>query len=400
MKNRMTTPQSRLIETYRRQPIAFVRGEGCWLEDEDGVRYLDGVAGVAVNTLGHCHSELVKAISEQAALVLHTSNLYRVPLQEQLAERLCTLSGMDAAFFCNSGLEANEAAIKIARKYGHDRGIESPVILVMEGAFHGRSLATLSASANHAIHVGFEPLLEGFVRVPFNNIDVVERLVASRKDVVAILVEPVQGEGGINVGQKAYLQALREICSRAEVLLLLDEVQSGVGRTGRWFGFQHAELLPDVVTMAKGLGSGVPIGCCLVRGAARSVFGPGNHGSTFGGNPLAMRAGLTTLEVVERDELLTRATVLGERMRTALGRVLANDPRVKELRGVGLMTGIEFHEACGDLVALARERRLLINVTAGNVVRLVPPLVISEAEVDELVLRFRLALDAWKTKDG
>jgi acetylornithine/N-succinyldiaminopimelate aminotransferase len=376
---------SHVMNTYNRLPVAFSRGEGVWLWDEAGKRYLDALAGIAVSTLGHAHPRLVRALSEQAGQVLHTSNLYRIPAQEALAARLAQVSGMDNVFFCNSGCEANEAAIKLARLYGHQKGIESPAIIVMDQAFHGRTLATLSATGNRKVQAGFEPLVSGFVRVPFNDIETVKQVAAQNASVVAVLVEPIQGEGGINVSALEYLRALRELCDRQGWLLMLDEVQCGIGRTGRWFVYQHAGFLPDVMTLAKGLGSGVPIGACLARGAAASVFKPGNHGSTFGGNPLACVAALTTLDVIEEDGLLDAAMKTGAIIRDGLAEAFKNLGGVREIRGRGLMLGIELDRACGDLVHRAIERGLLINVTMDNVVRLLPPLVLKEAEARQVV---------------
>ena len=380
-----TAMSTHLMNTYARQPVAFVRGEGAYLWDENGKRYLDAVAGVAVNGLGHAHPKLVKAISEQAASVIHTSNLYRIPLQERLAERLCALSGMDKAFFCNSGCEANEAAIKLARLYGHGKGIEVPTIIVMEKAFHGRTLATLTASGSRKIQAGFEPLLSGFARVPFNDIEAIRQVAEHNKSVVAVLVEVVQGEGGINLLAPDFLAQLREICDAQGWLLMLDEVQTGIGRTGTWFGFQHSGVVPDVMALAKGLGGGVPIGACLARGEAADVFKPGSHGSTFGGNPLACAAALATLEAIEEENLLDNARTRGEAIRSGLRQALAGVPGVVDIRGDGLMIGIELERPCGELVAVARDAGVLINVTADKVVRLVPPLVYGDAEVDALV---------------
>lgn len=379
----MTT--THLMNTYARQPVAFVRGEGAYLWDESGKRYLDAVAGVAVNGLGHAHPRLVKAIAEQAASVIHTSNLYRIPQQEALAERLCALSGMDKAFFCNSGCEANEAAIKLARMYGHGKGIEVPTIIVMEKAFHGRTMGTLTASGSRKIQAGFEPLLSGFARVPFNDIEAIRQVAEHNKSVVAVLVEVVQGEGGINVLAADFLAELRHICDAHGWLLMLDEVQTGIGRTGTWFGFQHSGVVPDVMALAKGLGGGMPIGACLARGAAAEVFKPGSHGSTFGGNPLACAAALATLDAIEADKLLDNARVRGEAIRGGLRQALAGVTGVVDIRGDGLMIGIELDRPCGELVGVARDAGVLINVTADKVIRLVPPLVYGEAEVNVLV---------------
>ncbi|MDP2266990.1 MAG: acetylornithine transaminase [Thiobacillus sp.] len=374
-----------LMNTYTRQPVAFVRGEGAYLWDESGKRYLDAVAGVAVNGLGHAHPKLVKAICEQAATLIHSSNLYRIPKQEELAERLCALSGMDRAFFCNSGCEANEAAIKLARMYGHGKGIEVPTIIVMEKAFHGRTMATLTASGSRKIQAGFEPLLSGFARVPFGDIEAVRQVAEHNKSVVAVLVEVVQGEGGINVLPSAFLVELRQICDAHGWLLMLDEVQTGIGRTGSWFGFQHSGVVPDVMALAKGLGSGVPIGACLARGEAAEVFKPGSHGSTFGGNPLACATALATLNIIEEENLLENVQVRGEAIRSGLRQVLANVPGVVDIRGEGMMIGIELDRPCGELVGVARDAGVLINVTADTVIRLVPPLIYGEAEVNVLV---------------
>jgi acetylornithine/N-succinyldiaminopimelate aminotransferase len=374
-----------LMNTYNRQPVAFVRGEGAYLWDEGGKRYLDAVAGVAVNGLGHAHPKLVKAISEQAASLIHSSNLYRVLRQEDLADKLCALSGMDKAFFCNSGCEANEAAIKLARLYGHNKGIEVPTIIVMERAFHGRTMATLTATGSRKIQAGFEPLLSGFARVPFNDLEAIRHVAEHNKSVVAVLVEVVQGEGGINVLPADYLVALRQICDTHGWLLMLDEVQTGIGRTGTWFGFQHSGVVPDVMALAKGLGSGVPIGACLARGVAAEVFTPGSHGSTFGGNPLACAAALATLETIEEERLLDNARVRGEAIRAGLRSALAGVHGVVDIRGEGMMIGIELDRPCGELVAVARDAGVLINVTADTVIRLVPPLIYGAAEVDALV---------------
>ncbi|MBZ0070045.1 MAG: acetylornithine transaminase [Thiobacillus sp.] len=374
-----------LMNTYARQPVAFVRGEGAYLWDESGKRYLDAVAGVAVNGLGHAHPRLVKAISEQAATLIHTSNLYRIPKQEELADRLCALSGMDKAFFCNSGCEANEAAIKLARLYGHGKGIEVPTIIVMEKSFHGRTMATLTASGNRKIQAGFEPLLSGFARVPFNDIEAIRQVAEHNKSVVAVLVEVVQGEGGINVLAAEFLAELRQICDAHGWLLMLDEVQTGIGRTGTWFGFQHSGIVPDVIALAKGLGSGMPIGACLARGEAAEVFKPGSHGSTFGGNPLACAVALATLAAIEEDQLLENVRVRGEAIRNGLRQALANLPGVVDIRGEGMMIGIELDRPCAELVGVARDAGVLINVTADKVIRLVPPLIYGDAEVNVLV---------------
>ena len=376
---------SHLMNTYGRLPVAFSHGEGSWLFDLAGKRYLDALSGIAVTTLGHNHPRLVKAVAEQAARVIHTSNLYGIPLQESLSDKLAELAGMDEVFFCNSGAEANEAAIKLARLHGHGRGIAEPAIVVMEQSFHGRTLATLSATGNKKVQAGFEPLVGGFVRVPFDDLPALEAAVAGRSDIVAILVEPVQGEGGIRVAHQAYLQALRGLCDERQWLLMFDEVQCGIGRTGKWFGHQNAGVKPDVMTLAKGLGSGVPIGACLAAGRATGTFKPGNHGSTFGGNPLACAAALTTLAVVEDDGLLSNALAVGDLIRSTLARALEGVSGVVDIRGAGMMIGIELDRPCGALVTQALDAGFLINVTADRVVRLLPPLNFSTADAATLV---------------
>jgi len=376
---------SHLMNTYPRLPVAFVRGEGAWLWDNEGNRYLDGLAGIAVNTLGHAHPRFTAALSAQIGKLIHCSNVYQVNEQELLADKLCSLSGMQEVFFCNSGCEANEAAIKLARMYGHKRGIESPAIIVMEKAFHGRTLATLSATGNRKVQAGFEPLVKGFVRVPYNDLEAIRQVKQNNRDVVAVLVEPIQGEGGVRTLDIAYLQQLRQICEEQDWLLMLDEVQCGIGRTGKWFAYQHTGILPDVMTLAKGLGSGLPIGACLAAGKAAGTFQPGNHGSTFGGNPLACVAGLNTLNILEQDRLLDHADSLGSFMHQGFTRALQDVNGVKEIRGQGLMIGIELDKPCGDLVKQALAKGLLINVTADNVIRLLPPLVMTQSEAQQLL---------------
>jgi acetylornithine/N-succinyldiaminopimelate aminotransferase len=376
---------SNLMNTYMQLPVTFAKGEGVWLWDEAGKRYLDALAGVAVCGLGHCHPKLVKAICKQAGTLIHTSNLYHIGKQEQLASRLAALSGLDNAFFCNSGAEANEAAIKLARLYGHGRHIDLPTIIVMEKSFHGRTMATLTASGNRKVQAGFEPLLTGFARVPYNDLEAVAQVGVHNKNVVAILVEPYQGEGGVNVPQASYLQGLRHLCDQNGWLLMLDEVQCGIGRSGKWFAFQHSGIFPDVITLAKGLGSGMAIGACLAKGTAAEVFKPGNHASTFGGNPLACTAALTTLEVIEEEDLLRNAMELGDFMRTMFKAQLAGLSDVRQIRGQGLMIGIELSKPCGDLVKEALKQGLLINVTSDKVVRLLPPLVMQRSEAEQVV---------------
>jgi len=373
-----------LMQTYSPQPVAFARGEGAWLWDTEGKRYLDGLAGIAVNGLGHNHPVLVRAISEQAAKIIHTSNLFTVPEQERAAAKVCGLAGMDNAFFANSGAEANEAAIKLARLHGHQRGIDNPQIIVMEKAWHGRTLATLSATGSRKAQAGFEPLMGGFLRVPYNDVAAIERM-AENPSIVAILMEVLQGEGGIHVAHAEYLKRLREICDARQWLLMIDEVQSGIGRTGKWFAHQWAGVVPDVITLAKGLASGVPIGACLARGVAAKVFKPGNHGTTFGGGPLVSIAAITTLEVIERDGLMQHAAQMGEAIMGGLRKALAGVAGVKEIRGMGLMIGIELDRPCGEVTRRCLEAGLVVNVTAESVVRLLPPLVIKREECEQLV---------------
>lgn len=376
---------SHLMNTYARLPVAFQRGEGVWLWDTEGRRYLDGVAGVAVNTLGHAHPKLTQALCEQAKTLIHCSNLYQIPLQEKLAEKLCELSAMDSVFFCNSGCEANEAAIKLARLYGHQKGVEVPTIVVMDKSFHGRTMATLTATGSRKVQAGFEPLLAGFARVPYNDVEAVRQTAAHNKNIVALLVEPVQGEGGINIPDAGYLGALRQICDDNGWLFMLDEVQSGIGRTGAWFAHQHTAIKPDVMTLAKGLGSGVPIGACLARGAAAELFKPGNHGSTFGGSPLACTAALTTLQAIEDDGLRENATHIGQFIVEGFKHALAGVAGVTQVRGHGLMIGIELDRACADLVKRALAQGFIINVTSDKVIRLVPPLIMNEQEASALI---------------
>jgi acetylornithine aminotransferase len=373
------------MNTYARQDVTFTHGEGAWLWDVNGKRYLDALSGIAVNTLGHAHPKFTAALSAQIGKLIHTSNLYQVREQELIADKLCALSGMQEVFMCNSGCEANEAAIKLARMYGNLRGIDTPTIIVMEKAFHGRTLATLSATGNRKVQAGFEPLVKGFVRVPYDDLDAIRQVAAHTPNVVAVLVEPIQGEGGIRTPDISYLQGLRKICDEHEWLLMLDEVQCGLGRTGKWFAFQHTSILPDVMTLAKGLGSGVPVGACLAAGKAAGTFKPGNHGSTFGGNPLASTAALTTLNIMEQDKLLDHAAKLGAWIKQQLQTRLGSLKGVVTVRGQGLILGIELDKPCGELVGKALEKGLLINVTADNVIRLLPPLIFSEAEAQQLL---------------
>ncbi|MBI3775635.1 MAG: aspartate aminotransferase family protein [Gammaproteobacteria bacterium] len=374
-----------LMSTYPRLPVTFVRGEGAWLWDTAGKKYLDAFSGVAVCGLGHAHPAVAEALCNQAQQLIHTSNWYGIARQQELADKLTEISGMDNVFFGNSGAEAVECAIKIARMYGHKKDIAVPTIIVMEGSFHGRTLATLTATGSRKVQAGFEPLVAGFVRVPYGDLAAIEIVAKNNHDVVAVLVEPVQGEGGINIPPEDYLPGLRSICDRHQWLLMLDEIQTGMGRTGRWFAFQHHDLKPDVMSVAKGLANGVPIGACLARGAAASMLQVGNHGSTFGGNPLACAAALATIKTLHEQKLATRAASLGARMLHGFSKKLAGQPNVKEIRGKGLMLGIELTHDCRKLTALALERGLLINVTHEKVIRLLPPLVISDAEADQIV---------------
>ncbi|MDO8414257.1 MAG: acetylornithine transaminase [Gallionellaceae bacterium] len=376
---------SHLMNTYARLPVTFTHGEGVWLWDSNGKRYLDALAGIAVNTLGHAHPRLTATLSAQINKLIHVSNVYQIREQEALADQLCLLSKMQEVFLCNSGCEANEAAIKLARLYGHNKGIENPSIIVMEKAFHGRTLATLSATGNRKVQAGFEPLVKGFVRVPYNDLDAIRQVAEHNHDVVAVLVEPIQGEGGIRTLDIHYLQQLRQICDQHGWLLMLDEVQCGIGRTGKWFAHQHTGILPDVMTLAKGLGSGVPVGACLAAGKAAGTFQPGNHGSTFGGNPLASTAALTTLTIMEQDQLLTKATTVGNFLMQGLQQRLEQVAGVVEIRGQGLIIGIELNKPCAELVKLALAQGLLINVTADNVIRLLPPLIFTQAEAQQLL---------------
>jgi acetylornithine/N-succinyldiaminopimelate aminotransferase len=374
-----------VMPTYGRLPVALSHGRGCWLWDTEGRKYLDALAGIAVNTLGHGHPKLVAALHDQVSKLIHSSNYYVVPLQEQLAARLCELSGLSNVFFCNSGLEANEAALKIARKFGHDKGIERPEIVVYEKAFHGRSIATLSATGNTKVQAGFGPLVDGFVRVPLNDIDAIDQVARERPNVVAVFLEVIQGEGGINPARVDYLQRLRKVCDERDWLLMLDEVQCGIGRTGKWFAHQWAGIRPDVMPLAKGLGSGVPVGAIVAGPRAAGVLGAGNHGTTFGGNPLAMRAGIETLAIMEADGLLENAARVGASLRAGLERELAGVQGFVEIRGQGLMLGIQLDRPCGELLSRAAKAGLLISVTADSVVRLLPPLILTADEAAQIV---------------
>lgn len=376
---------SHVMNTYARLPISLVKGEGVWVWDDADNKYLDALAGIAVNGLGHCHPQLVKAITEQVKTLIHVSNIYHIPQQEKLADLICEISGMDQVFFANSGAEANEAAIKLARLYGHKKGLHDSKIIVMEKSFHGRTLATLSATGNAKVQRGFEPVVSGFLRAEYGNLEAIKTLARQYNNISAILVEPVQGEGGIHLMPASYLQGLRQICDENDWLLMLDEVQCGIGRTGTWFAFQHAGILPDVMSLAKGLGSGVPIGASVVAGKATNLFQPGNHGSTFGGNPLVCAAGLATIQTMQEEKLLENAVKMGSLIQAQLSAALKGVEGVMDIRGQGLMIGVELVKPCGELVKLALAKGLLINVTADKVIRLVPPLIIQAHEVTMLV---------------
>lgn len=373
------------MNTYTRLPVTFVKGKGVWLWDDQDKLYLDALAGIAVCSLGHCHPKLVKTISEQAATLIHTSNLYHIDKQQKLAHKLAVLSGMDKAFFCNSGAEANETAIKLARLYGHNKGIDLPTVIVMEQSFHGRTMATLTATGSRKVRAGFEPLLPGFARVPFNDLEAIRQVAIHNKNIVAILVEPYQGEGGVNIPPVSYLKELRKICSENNWLLMLDEVQCGIGRSGKWFAFQHSDIVPDVMTLAKGLGSGFPIGACLAGSMAGEILKPGSHASTFGGNPLACAAAITTLNIIEDDNLVENALEQGKFILQAFQTQLDGIENITQIRGQGLMIGIELSKPCEDLVSYALKQGILINVTSNNVIRLLPPLIIKHNEAEKIV---------------
>ncbi len=373
-----------VMYTYGRMDVAFEKGEGSWLTDDRGNRYLDALSGLGVVSIGHANPEVAKTLAEQSSQLIHTSNLYRIPNQEALAATLADISGMDNMFFANSGAEANECAIKIARLYGRNRGVGNPTIIVADASFHGRTLATLTATGNRKVHAGFEPLVNGFARAPFNDVEALKQIGENNANVVAVMVEPIQGEGGVQVPDDDYLTRLRELCDANDWLLIVDEVQTGNGRTGTYFCYQQAGILPDLVTTAKGLANGLPIGVCLARGIAAETFQPGNHGSTFGGNPLACAVAQTVVGEITANDLAGRAALLGERMLTNFRTRLASRNNVKEIRGKGLMIGIEMDSPCGELVQKAQDRGLLINVAAGNVIRLLPPLIITDEEADQI----------------
>lgn len=374
-----------LMSTYKRLPIQFERGEGIWLWDTEHRQYMDALSGIAVCGLGHAHPAVTQAITGQAGKLVHTSNLYGIPLQEQLAERLCTLANMDRVFFSNSGAESNEAAIKIARLFGHSKDIDCPAIIVMENSFHGRTLATLTATGNRKVQAGFEPLVRGFIRVPFNDLDAIRAVAANKSDTVAVLVEPLQGEGGINIPDAGYLEGIRKLCDENDWLMMLDEIQTGMGRTGKWFACQHDDIQPDVITLAKALGNGVPIGACLARGKAAEMMQPGSHGTTFGGNPLACSAALAVLDTMEQEQLVMQAAERGQQLLDGFNMTLQSREGVTEIRGRGLMIGIELDRPCTELVGKALSQGLLLNVTAERVVRLLPPLITTEKQADMIV---------------
>ena len=376
---------SHIMPTYQRLPVTFTHGHGAWLWDDQNNRYLDALSGIAVCGLGHAHPAVHQAICQQSEKLLHTSNLYNIAVQEQLADKLIEKSGMDNVFFSNSGAEANEAAIKLARKFGHERGIDKPAIIVMEKSFHGRTLATLSATGNAKVQQGFEPLVEGFVRVPYNDIPAIQQAISANNNIVAVLVEPIQGEGGVNIPSSDYLNQIRALCDEHELLMMLDEIQTGIGRTGKFLAFQHNGILPDVCTLAKALGNGVPIGACLARGKAASVLTAGNHGSTFGGNPLACSAALAVLTTLDKENLIELASEKAEQIAKGLTRRLLNNSHVLEIRYKGLMMGIELDRPCAGLVQLALQKRLLINVTNEKTIRLLPPLVIDAEQIQQLI---------------
>lgn len=376
--------QSFLMQTYGRLPVAFERGEGAWLWDTDGNKYLDALAGIAVCALGHAHPAVTKAICDQAGTLMHTSNWYRIPLQETLAEHLCVLSGMDKVFFSNSGAEANETAIKLARLYGHNKDINTPTIIVTDQSFHGRTMATLTATGSRKIQAGFEPLVQGFARVPYNDLDAIRQVASNNSNVVAVMVEPILGEGGVIIPDDGYLKGLRKICDENDWLLILDEIQTGLCRTGKWFAGQHENVIPDVMTLAKALGNGMPIGACLARGDAAETLAAGKHGSTYGGNPLACATALAVVTTMENEKLDQVANHTGQILLGQLQDALSELEGIREIRGKGMMLAIELDRDCGELIAAALEKRLLINVTAGNVVRLLPPLILSEQQCDQL----------------
>lgn len=382
-----------VMKTYGRKSIAFTHGDGAWIYDTSGKRYLDALCGIAVTGLGHNHPKITKAIQEQASALIHCSNLYQIPEQEALATKLCSLSNMETVFFSNSGAEANEAAIKLARLFGHNKGIETPVIIVAEQSFHGRTMATLSATGNRKVQAGFEPLLSGFARVPYGDVEAINQVALNNKNVVAIFVEPIQGEGGIQIPHPEYLNNLRAITDKQDWLLMVDEVQTGMGRTGAWFAHQHNGIAPDVMTLAKGLGNGVPIGACLARDKAAEILAPGTHGSTFGGNPLVSRASLATINAIESDSLIDRATFIGNAIAQGLRTNFSDEASIVDIRNKGLMIGIELDRPCVSIVDHALEAGLLLNVTADSVIRLLPPLILDDEQIKFLIVRLTTVIN-------
>ena len=382
-----------VMKTYGRKSIAFTHGDGAWIYDTSGKRYLDALCGIAVTGLGHNHPKITKAIQEQASALIHCSNLYQIPEQEALATKLCSLSNMETVFFSNSGAEANEAAIKLARLFGHNKGIETPVIIVAEQSFHGRTMATLSATGNRKVQAGFEPLLSGFARVPYGDVEAINQVALNNKNVVAIFVEPIQGEGGIQIPHPEYLNNLRTITDKQDWLLMVDEVQTGMGRTGAWFAHQHNGIAPDVMTLAKGLGNGVPIGACLARDKAAEILAPGTHGSTFGGNPLVSRASLATINAIESDSLIDRATFIGNAIAQGLRTNFSDEASIVDIRNKGLMIGIELDRPCVSIVDHALEAGLLLNVTADSVIRLLPPLILDDEQINFLIVRLTTVIN-------
>lgn len=388
------------MSTYAPMAVTFTHGDGVYLWDTEGNQYLDALAGIAVCGLGHAHPAVTQAITEQAGKLLHTSNLYMIENQQKLADKLCSHSGLDRVFFSNSGAEANEAAIKLARLYGHRKNISTPTIIVMENSFHGRTMATLSATGNRKVQAGFEPLVQGFARAPYNDIESIETIAQNNNNIVAIMVEPVQGESGIQVPDSDYLDKLRKICDDNDWLLILDEIQTGMGRTGKWFAFQHSNIAPDVMTLAKSLGNGVPIGACVANEKAASVMKPGSHGSTFGGNPLACAAALAVISTIEKDQLLSNADELGNYLLKELSNKLGSSLGVREVRGKGLMIGIELEQNCSELVSRALEQGLLISVQAENVIRLLPPVTINKDHADTITTKISELVTAWLQKEA
>ena len=376
-----------LMSAYGRLPLTITHGKGAWVWDSDGKRYLDALGGIAVTAIGHANEAVAAAIADQAATLTHTSNLYQIPLQDELGAKLCDLAQMDKAFFCNSGAEANEAMIKVARLHGHQQGIANPSIVVMDNAFHGRTIATLTATGNRKIQVGFEPLVGGFVRAPYSDLEALEHIAQNSRDIVAVMLEPIQGEGGVVKAEQGYLAGVRQICDQNNWLMMTDEIQTGIGRTGKWFAYQHEDCLPDVVSVAKALGNGFPIGACLARGVAAELIQPGTHGTTFGGNPLACRAATTVLDEIKAHNLVERAGELGTRISEGFKQAFANESSVISIRGRGLMIGIELDRDCAEIVSMSIDDGVLVNVTAGRIVRLLPPYILSDQEADEIVKR-------------